>query len=73
MKPRIKMHQMPGDVPKRVKIALLEGRVEDATLVYGKGRYHRYTNGQAKTFKKVVRMKERAVLKRRARKEIERS
>lgn len=52
---RIKTHSTPGDVNKRQKEALLEGRVRD---------FPRYTTRKgAKTYKKVVRMKERAVLK----------
>lgn len=57
MKTRIKTHQMPGDVSKRTKQAMLEGRHPDKK--------------RAKTFKKVVLSRERAVLKRRARKETE--
>lgn len=56
MKPRVKMHDMPGDVPKREKISMLEGRHK------GKRR--------AKSFKKLVRMKEKATLRRRAAREI---
>lgn len=57
MKPRIKFHQMPGDVRKGTKIAMLEGRHPEKT--------------RSKSFKKEVRMKEKAVLKQRAKKEIE--
>jgi hypothetical protein len=55
MKPRIKMHQMPGDISKREKIAMLEGR---STI---------RTRKCSKSYKKKLRMKERAVLKERNR------
>lgn len=58
MKARIKMRQMPGDVPKRFKIQMMEGTVDESEL------------NRAKSFRKMVRMKERAVLKRRAMAEI---
>jgi len=57
MKPRIKMGQLPGDVGKGVKIAMMEGRHQDKS--------------RSKSFKKEVRMKEKAVLKERTKKEIE--
>ena len=59
MKPRIKTGQLPGDVGKRTKQAMLEGRHPDKK--------------RSKTFKKVLRMKERAVLKERTKKEIKES
>lgn len=57
MKPRIKTGHLPGDVSKHVKEAMLEGRWPN--------------RARAKTFKKVVRMNERAVLKERTKSEIE--
>lgn len=53
------MHQFPGDVPRREKIALLEGRST------------RVSRSAMKNYKRVLRMKERAVLKRRALREME--
>jgi hypothetical protein len=53
------MGMQPGDVSKQEKAAMLEGRST------------RVSRSAAKTFKKVVRAKERAVLKERARKEID--
>lgn len=52
---RIKTGQVPGDLSKQQKQAMLEGRAK---------------RNHAKTFKKVVRMKEKAVLKERTRKRI---
>lgn len=57
MKPRIKMHQMPGDIWKGEKIAMLEGRGPRKHLT--------------KTFKSMLRMRERATLNRQAEKEIQ--
>jgi hypothetical protein len=56
MKPRIKFHRFPGDVSRGVKIAMLESRFP-----------HR---NRAKSFKGGLRMRERAVLKERARREV---
>ena len=56
MKPRIKTHQMPGDISKQEKIAMLGGRSKIRT------------RGQSKTYKKILRMRERAVLKEQNRK-----
>jgi len=58
MKARFKMHQMPGDIPKRQKAAMLEGR---------------WGGKRARTFKRMFLMRERAVLTRRARLDIERA
>lgn len=58
MKPRIKMHQLPGDVWKGEKIAMLEGRHE--------------SRERSKSFKRLVRMREKAVLKERTRLEVAR-
>lgn len=52
MKPRLRTHQFPGDVSRQEKIALLEGRST------------RVSASAMKNYKKVVRLKERAVLKR---------
>lgn len=58
MKTRIKTRQMPGDVSKKVKQAMLEGTHPDKK--------------RAKNFKKnYVLSRERAVLKERTKKEIE--
>lgn len=54
MKPRVRMHQLPGDIPRREKILLFE-----------KGRGKR-----ARTFRRVLKMRERATLGRQARREI---
>ena len=62
MKPRLKMHQFPGDVSKQEKIAMMEKR---STRTTGKG-----GKKVGKAFRKKVRMKERAVLKRRTQQEI---
>lgn len=56
MKPRIKMGQMPGDASKQTKASMMEGRHPDKK--------------RSKAFKKEVRMKERAVLKRRSNDEV---
>jgi len=57
MKTRIKTHQMPGDVSKRVKQAMLEGRHPDRK--------------RAKAFKRyLIRARERAVIKGHTRQEI---
>ncbi len=59
MKPRIKHGQLPGDIGKCRKIAMREGRDSDKK--------------RGKNFKKIaVIAKERAVLKERTRKEIDR-
>lgn len=67
---RLKMHSYPGDVLKRIKVAMLEGKKRIAL--------HRFPNklykenlAKGKSFKKTLRMKERAVLKERTKKEIE--
>jgi len=78
---RIKFRDMPGDIPKYAKIALLEKRPWDAKLVYRSGKPSKgipeiaqtYGMKPCKTYKKRIRMKERAVLKRRARKIVENS
>jgi hypothetical protein len=56
MKTRIKTHQMPGDVGKDTKQAMLEGR-------------HPNKKG-SKNLKKALVSRERAVLKERTRKEV---
>ena len=54
MKRHIKHHHLPGDIPKREKISLLENGVcLDGRAIPTRG------------WKKVILMKERAVLKRR--------
>jgi len=50
MKPRIKFHDMPGDVPKQEKIAMLEDKHKDKK--------------RSKSYKKMIRMRERATIKR---------
>jgi hypothetical protein len=55
MKTRIKTRQMPGDVSKQEKQAMLEGRHKDKT--------------RAKSFKKEILSRERAVEKERQMKE----
>lgn len=64
MKYRIKHHQMPGDIPKRQKIVLLEKAVNPANDP-------RDALRGVRSWKKVILMKERAVLKRRFNKRIE--
>lgn len=44
------MHDMPGDVPKQAKIAMLEGKDPDKR--------------KSKAYKKMLQMRERATLKR---------
>jgi hypothetical protein len=56
MKPRVKMRDMPGDVSKQVKIDMLEGKHPD--------------KARSKSYKKLVRLRERATLKRQARREV---
>ena len=53
---RIKTGQLPGDVSKQTKQAMLEGRHPEKK--------------RSKTMKKVVRMSEKAVLKERMRKHV---
>jgi len=50
---------MPGDVPKKVKIAMMEGKWENIN--------------RSKSFRKMVYMKMKAVLKERAKQEIKMS
>ena len=57
---RKKHGQIPGDVPKRVKIAMREGEKVPGVSPSG-----------AKTFRKVVNLNQRAVQKRRARREMD--
>jgi hypothetical protein len=52
----IKTHQMPGDVTKQEKAAMLEGKHKDRK--------------RSKSFKKTIKSRERAVLRERARREI---
>jgi hypothetical protein len=69
---RIKTGQVPGDVSKRSKQVMLEhpgDKIPSAPANMQGTREIRLR--RAKAFKKMVRMKERAVLKRRAKKEIE--
>lgn len=56
MKSRLKTHDMPGDIPQCEKEAMLEGRHPDRR--------------RAKSYRKMLRTKERAVLRERARNEI---
>ncbi len=58
MKTRIKTRQMPGDLSKKTKQAMLEGRHPDKK--------------RAKNFKKNILSRERAVQKERTRREMER-
>jgi len=58
VKTRIKTRQMPGDVSKKTKQAMLEGRHPDKK--------------RAKSFKKEILARERAVQKERTVKEIKR-
>jgi hypothetical protein len=52
----VKTHQMPGDVPKSEKIAMLEGKHVDRK--------------RGRAFRKGLKARERAVLKERTRREI---
>ena len=63
---RIKTGSLPGDVGKHLKEAMLEGK---PLRLLERGMYP-LKGKPAKAFKKAVRMKERAVLKRRAQKRI---
>ena len=63
---RIKTGSTPGDLSKHHKEAMLEGRPR-SLLERGT---HPLKGKPAKTYKKVVRMKERAVLKERAKKAV---
>ena len=69
MKTRIKMRQMPGDVSKHTKIAMMEekGKKPDPLLTHP---VHPLVGKPAKTFRKMIRSRERAVLRERAKKEI---
>lgn len=58
MKIRVKMHQMPGDVPKREKIAMLEGRRAELR--------------GWKTYRDVIRSRERATFREQSKREIAR-
>lgn len=53
---KIKMGHLPGDVSRKTKIDMMEGKYPDKKV--------------SKAFKKLVRMKEKALLKERLRKEI---
>ena len=64
---RIKTGSHPGDVSKQQKEAMLEGRPR---RLLERGMYP-LKGKPAKVYKKVVRLKERAVLKERARKQME--
>ena len=66
MKTRLKFHSFPGDLPKCDKIALLENKPMTASL----NRFSSSKN-RAKSYRKMICMKERAVLKRRTSKEVE--
>jgi hypothetical protein len=55
VKIRVKMRQMPGDISKRAKIAMLEGRER--------------VNGW-KTYRNVIRSRERAVFREQSKREI---
>ena len=57
MKVRIKTHQMPGDVPKQEKQAMLEDRPTDRKL----------SHEVRKKYKKGLLLRERAILKERTR------
>lgn len=58
MKRHIKHRQMPGDIPKRHKIELLEKSNNQSNDL-------RDASRGVKSWKKIILMKERAVLKRR--------
>jgi len=53
MKVRLKMRQMPGDVCKHFKIQMMEGSVDESEV------------NRAKSFRRMVRARERAVLRQR--------
>lgn len=55
MKERVKMRQMPGDVPKQEKIAMLEGTHPE--------------KARSKSYRKQIRSRERAAAHERAKKE----
>ena len=55
MRPRVKMGQLPGDIPRQHKIELIEDRSPE--------------NRRGKAMRDALRARERAVLKERARKE----
>lgn len=67
---RIKHRQMPGDVGKGTKIEMREKGV--AEVVYSPRHKQQIGATACKSFKKTIRMRERAVLKERAKKEIKR-
>lgn len=56
MKPRFKHGQLPGDLSRTTKIALREGRHESREL--------------SRSFRRLLKLKERAKLKKQAQKEI---
>ena len=61
MKTRIKTHQMPGDVPKRIKIDMLEGRPTGS-------KRQPISKQQGKKYKKwMILSREKAVMKERLR------
>lgn len=62
---KIKMRHMPGDIPLRDKIALMENRPDEAL---GHVCYNRANH--AKAFRRMIRGRLRAVLKERTQKEI---
>ena len=66
---RIKHHQMPGDISKKYKIAMREGK--DVVLDYGNGIIDIRPASRTKAFRKDITKRERAVVKRRAQKEVD--
>ena len=60
MKIRIRMHQFPGDIRRGLKISFMEKTCDESDM------------NQAKSFRKMMKMREKAVLKERAKKEINR-
>ncbi len=68
MKTKIKFHDMPGDIPKRDKITMLENKNKPLTDLLG--RILPITKShlrRAKGYKKEMLMRERAILKERFR------
>jgi hypothetical protein len=66
---RIKMGNLPGDIPIQSKVTMLE-KPKKSFVSFGSFGYS--LAAAAKGFKKMIRMKEKAVLKERTRDEIKR-
>lgn len=71
MKPRIKHRQMPGDIPKREKIAMREHPHAPQKRDKKLSRSNKTWTRRAKSYKKMLQARERAVLKERAAKDIQ--